>query len=435
MTRISALDVIDVRFPTSRWLDGSDAMNPEPDYSAAYAVLRLDDCDVTGRSLLFTTGRGNEVACAALRALAPYLIGRDAASAVADIGAIARELTWDGQLRWLGPEKGIMHMAIGTVVNALWDLRCRFDDVPLWRLLSSMEPEELVRQIDFAYIDDVLTPDDALAILEAQAGGRATRVAALEADGLRAYTTSAGWLGYDDEKVARLARAAVDDGFTMIKLKVGSDVASDVRRLKVARDAVGPHVRIALDANQRWGVREAIEWMGQLVPFDPYWIEEPTHADDVLGHARIARAVASLPGGRCRVATGEVAANRVIFKQLLQAGAIGVCQVDACRVAGVNEVLAILLLAAKFGVPVCPHAGGVGLCEYVQHIAIFDYLRVSGSLQGRMIEYVDHLHEHFEDPVTVVGGRYRLPTRPGYSVTFTPQAIAEYSFPDGPAWR
>ena len=430
MTRISALDVIDVRFPTSRWLDGSDAMNPEPDYSAAYAVLRLDDSDVTGRSLLFTTGRGNEVACAALRALAPYLIGRDAASAVADIGAIARELTWDGQLRWLGPEKGIMHMAIGTVVNALWDLRCRFDDVPLWRLLSSMEPEELVRQIDFAYIDDVLTPDDALAILEAQAGGRATRVAALEADGLRAYTTSAGWLGYDDEKVARLARAAVDDGFTMIKLKVGSDVASDVRRLKVARDAVGPHVRIALDANQRWGVREAIEWMGQLVPFDPYWIEEPTSPDDVLGHATIRAAIRPV-----NVATGEHVQNRVIFKQLLQAEAIDVVQIDACRVGGVNENLAILLLAAKFGIPVCPHAGGVGLCEMVQHLAMFDFVAVSGTTADRWVEYVDHLHEHFVDPVVVTDGRYRAPVRAGAGAAMLDASIEQYRFPDGPAWR
>jgi len=429
MTRISALDVIDVRFPTSRWLDGSDAMNPEPDYSAAYAVLRLDDSDVAGHSLLFTTGRGNDVACAALRALRPYLVGRDVASAVGDIGAIARELTWDGQLRWLGPEKGIMHMAIGTVVNALWDLRCRLDDVPLWRLLSSMSPAEIVHQIDFAYIDDVLTPDDALAILERQAETRAGRAAQLQADGLRAYTTSAGWLGYDDEKVARLARSAVDDGFTMIKLKVGADVASDVRRLEVARDAVGPDVRIALDANQRWGVTEAIDWMRRLMPFDPYWIEEPTSPDDVLGHATIRAAVRPV-----NVATGEHVQNRVIFKQLLQADAIDVVQIDACRVGGVNENLAILLLAAKFGVPVCPHAGGVGLCEMVQHLAMFDFIAVAGTGADRWVEYVDHLHEHFVDPVVISKGRYQAPTLPGAGARMLEASVEQYRFPDGPVW-
>ena len=429
MTRINALDVIDVRFPTSRNLDGSDAMNPEPDYSAAVVVIRLDDMDVAGHSLLFTTGRGNDVACAAVRALVPYIVGRDVPTLVADIGAFARELTWDGQLRWLGPEKGVMHMAIGAVVNAVWDLRCRIEDKPLWRLLSSLTPEEIVSQIDFSYIDDVLTPGRALAILHAAAADRGARVATLERDGFPAYTTSAGWLGYDDAKVARLARKAVADGFTMLKLKVGADIESDIRRLQVARDAVGPDVRIAVDANQRWGVNAAIEWMARLAPHAPYWIEEPTSPDDVLGHATIRAAVTPT-----LVATGEHVQNRVIFKQMLQADAIDVVQIDACRVGGVNENLAILLLAAQFGKPVCPHAGGVGLCEMVQHLAMFDFVAVSGTTENRWVEFVDHLHEHFIEPVVVTNGRYRAPQGPGGGARMLDSSIAEFRFPDGPAW-
>jgi len=429
MTLISALDVTDVRFPTSRDLDGSDAMNPEPDYSAAYIVLRTDDAAVAGCSLLFTTGRGNDVACAAVRTLAPYVVGRDVADLVADVGSLARALTWDGQLRWLGPEKGVMHMAIGAVVNAAWDLRARLDGQPLWRVLASLSPEEIVRQIDFAYIEDALTPSEALALLEASAAGRAMRTTTLEASGLPAYTTSAGWLGYDDAKVARLVRESVAEGFTMVKLKVGGDVESDVRRLQVARVAAGEEAHIALDANQRWGVGQAIDWMAQLAEFEPYWIEEPTSPDDVLGHRAIRDAVHPI-----RVATGEHVQNRVIFKQLLQAGAIDVVQIDACRVGGVNENLAILLLAAKFGVPVCPHAGGVGLCEMVQHLAMFDFVAVSGRSEGRWIEYVDHLHEHFTDPVVVEAGRYRAPLAPGGGARLRDSSIAEFRFPDGPAW-
>jgi L-fuconate dehydratase len=429
MTRISALDVIDVRFPTSLGLDGSDAMNPEPDYSAAYVVLTLDDSDVAGYSLLFTTGRGNDVACAAVRALASYVVGRDVGELIADIGVLAREMTWDGQLRWLGPEKGVMHMAIGAVVNAVWDLRCRLEGVPLWRLLASLTPEEVVHQIDFTYIDDALTPADALALLGAMKDGKSARMATLEADGLPAYTTSAGWLGYDDDKVARLVRQSVVDGFTMLKLKVGSDIGSDVRRMKVARDAAGEAARIAVDANQRWGVNGAIEWMAQLAAFAPYWIEEPTSPDDIIGHATIRAAVQPT-----LVATGEHVQNRVIFKQMLQARAIDVVQIDACRVGGVNENLAILLLAAKFGIPVCPHAGGVGLCEMVQHLAMFDFVAITGTTNDRWIEYVDHLHEHFTDPVRVTGGRYRAPSGPGGGARMLDSSTAEFRYPDGPAW-
>jgi L-fuconate dehydratase len=429
MTRISSLDVADVRFPTSLDLDGSDAMNPEPDYSAAYVVLRTDDADLAGFSLLFTTGRGNDVACAAVRALAPYVVGQDVGELVADVGALARTLTWDGQLRWLGPEKGVMHMAIGAVVNAAWDLRARLDGEPLWRVLAALSPEEIVRQVDFTYIDDALTPAEARTLLEASVAGRAGRAAVLEADGLPAYTTSAGWLGYDDDKVARLVRRSVAEGFTMLKLKVGGDIDADARRLQVARVAAGEGAHIALDANQRWGVGLAIDRLRRLAEFEPYWIEEPTSPDDVLGHRAIRDAVRPI-----RVATGEHVQNRVVFKQLLQAEAIDVVQIDACRVGGVNENLAILLLAAKFGVPVCPHAGGVGLCEMVQHLAMFDFVAVSGSSEGRWIEYVDHLHEHFTDPVVVEGGRYRAPTTPGGGARLRASSIAEFRFPDGPAW-
>ena len=429
MTCITALDVVDVRFPTSTGLDGSDAMNPEPDYSAAYVVLRTSDPAVTGYSLLFTTGRGNDVACAAVRALAPYVVGRNVFELVADIGVLARDMTWDGQLRWLGPEKGVMHMAVGAVVNAAWDLRCRLDGQPLWRVLASLSPDEIVGQIDFTYIDDAMTPSEALSILEASEPTRQERTKALAINGLPAYTTSPGWIGYDDEKVDRLVRESVAEGFTMLKMKVGADVESDIRRLRVARVAAGPGARIAIDANQRWGVGQAIDWMAELATFEPYWIEEPTSPDDVLAHRTIRQAVHPI-----KVATGEHVQNRVIFKQLLQAQAIDIVQIDACRVGGVNENLAIILLAAKFGVPVCPHAGGVGLCEMVQHLAMFDFVAVSATTDGRWIEYVDHLHEHFTDPVAVVAGRYMPPVGPGSGARMLEASIAEFRFPDGPAW-
>jgi L-fuconate dehydratase len=429
MTVITAVDVHDVRFPTAAAGDGSDAIN-RGDYSATYVELRTDTGEV-GAGLTFTNGRGNEITCAAVRALAHHVVGRSMAEIEAEPVTFWRSLTADVQLRWLGPEKGVIHMAAGAVVNAVWDLRARLAGKPLWRLLAEMSPEELVSNVDFHHISDALSPAEALKLLESAGAGYADRLAVLERDGFPAYTTSVGWLGYPDEKVRALTRAAVADGWTAVKMKVGGDIEDDVRRARIIRAEIGPDALLMMDANQVWDVDEAIANMARLATADPYWIEEPTHADDVLGHARIAR---SLPDS-CRVATGEVAANRVIFKQLLQAGAIGTCQVDACRIGGVNEVLSVLLMAAKFGVPVCPHAGGVGLCEYVQHLSIFDYLRVGTSLDGRMVEYVDHLHEHFVDPVVVTGGRYRLPTAPGYSVAMKPESVAEFSFPDGPVWR
>jgi len=391
--------------------------------------LRTDG-PLVGAGFTFTNGRGNEITCAAVRALAHHVAGRSLAEITAEPVAFWRSLTADVQLRWLGPEKGVIHMATGALVNAVWDLRAKAAGVPLWRLLAELPTDELVANVDFHHITDALTPDDAAAILEKGRHGYAERLARMERDGFPSYTTSVGWLGYPDEKVRALARAAYADGWRAMKMKVGGDLEDDVRRARIIRAEIGPDALLMMDANQVWDVDEAIAAMARLAEVDPYWIEEPTHADDVLGHARIQRAVAPV-----RVATGEAAANRVIFKQLLQAGAIGVMQIDACRVGGVNEVLAELLLAAKFGVPVCPHAGGVGLCELVQHLAFFDYLRVGASLDGRMVEYVDHLHEHFVDPVRTAGGRYLLPTAPGYSAAMKPESVATFTFPEGPVWR
>jgi L-fuconate dehydratase len=430
MTTIRELDVIDVRFPTSRSLDGSDAMNPDPDYSAAYVIVRDDATDgLEGHGLTFTIGRGTEVVVAAVEALRPLVLGRESQELFADMGGFWRSLVGDSQLRWIGPEKGVIHLATAAVVNAVWDLFAKRVGKPLWQLVSEMSPSEQVALIDFRYISDFLTPGMALARLERLAPTRAEREAELRRDGYPAYTTSVGWLGYPDDKVRRLCREALAEGWTRFKMKVGADVADDIRRGRIIRDEVGAEAMLAVDANQRWDVGQAIDWMRQLVPIDPYWIEEPTSPDDILGHATIARAVAPI-----RVATGEHVHNRVMFKQLLQANSIGVCQIDACRLGGVNEVLAVLLMAAEAGVPVCPHAGGVGLCELVQHLSVIDYLCVSGSLEGRMIEYVDHLHEHFLDPVVIRGGSYQVPTLPGYSAEMRPESLERYRFPDGAAW-
>jgi L-fuconate dehydratase len=429
--RITTLDTFDVRFPTSRELDGSDAMNPDPDYSAAYLILRTDDPGgLAGHGFTFTIGRGNDVQVAAIRALRAHVVGLDVDAVCADPGLVSRTLVGDSQLRWLGPEKGVMHMAVGAVVNAVWDMATRRAGVPLWKLLADAEPEWLVSQVDFRYLSDAITPEEALALLTAGRQGRAEREAELRAAGYPAYTTSPGWLGYSDEKLTRLAREAVAAGFRQIKLKVGADLADDIRRCRAGRAAVGPDIRMAIDANQRWNVPEAIEWVKALAEFDPFWIEEPTSPDDVLGHAAVRTAVAPV-----KVATGEHVQNRIVFKQLLQAGAIDVLQLDAARVGGVNENLAILLLAAKFGVPVCPHAGGVGLCELVQHLSMFDYLALSGTTDDRVIEFVDHLHEHFVDPVVIDGGRYRTPLAPGFSAEMHADSIATYAFPDGAFWQ
>jgi L-fuconate dehydratase len=426
--KITSLQARDIRFPTSRERDGSDALN-RGDYSATYVTLETDGPHV-GHGLTFTNGHGNEIGVASARALARLVVGRSLEETVADLRGFYRRLTEDPQLRWIGPEKGIVHMATGAVVNAMWDLWARREGKPVWKLLVDLTPQQTVDCVDFRWITDALTPDEALSLLERQAAGRARREAQMREEGFPAYTTSTGWLGYPDEKVRRLCREAVAAGFTHLKMKVGRDLETNQRRARLMREEIGPERRLSMDANQCWDVGEAVAQISALARFDPWWIEEPTSPDDVLGHAAIARAVFPV-----KVAAGEMCHNRVMFKQLLQAGALGYCQVDACRVGGVNEVLAILLMAAKFGVPVCPHAGGVGLCEYVQHLAIYDYVALNPSLEGRHCEYVDHLHEHFVQPVRVEDARYRAPLEPGYSIEMKPDSLDAYEFPGGRAWR
>lgn len=428
MTRITAARTLDVRAPTSITLAGSDAVHQDPDYSGAYVFLDTDGPH-QGVGMTFTIGRGNDLCCAAIEALAPLVVGRDLEDLVADGAAFWRSLTNDGQLRWLGPEKGVIHLATAALVNAVWDLWAKIEGKPLWRLVCDLTPEQFVDHVDFRYLTDVIDRDRALDRLQALAPTKADRIAELERDGYPAYITSAGWLGYDEDKVRALCREALGAGWRSFKTKVGIDIASDVRRCEVMREEIGD-LPLMADANQVWDVDEAIAWMRHLEPFDLRWIEEPTSPDDVLGHAAIRRAVR--PVG---VATGEHAANRVVFKQLLQAEAIDYCQIDACRIGGVNEVLAVLLLAATFDIPVCPHAGGLGLCEYVQHLSVIDYVCVSGSLDDRTTEYADHLHEHFVHPAIIRDGRYVLPTAPGYSIDLHPAAYEQLAYPDGTVWR
>jgi L-fuconate dehydratase len=429
MTTITAIDALDIRFPTSRELDGSDAMNPDPDYSAAYAIVRTDDKGVTGHGFTFTIGRGNEICVAAIEALRPLVVGRSLEGVLADLGGFWRTLTGDSQLRWIGPEKGAIHLATAAIVNAVWDLYAKREGKPLWKLLVDLSPEEIVACVDFRYLTDALTPDEALELLRRNEATKGEREAEMRRDGFPAYTTSVGWLGYPDEKVRQLCREAVAEGWSHFKMKVGANLEDDIRRAGLLREEIGPERALMMDANQTWDVGSAIESMRRLAKFDPYWIEEPTSPDDVFGHAAIARALAPI-----RVATGEHVHNRVMFKQFLQAEAIGFCQVDSCRLGGVNEVIAVLLLAAKFGVPVCPHAGGVGLCELVQHLSLFDYIAVSADLTDRVIEYVDHLHEHFVDPVTIRNARYLPPEAPGYSAEMKADSLEQHRFPGGAAW-
>src|SRR3989440_1785893 len=428
---ITEIEALDIRFPTSRALDGSDAMNAAPDSSAAYVVLRPDDprC-LEGHGLTFPIGRGNELCCAAARSLGSKLVGRSLESLAADMGGFWDLMTGDSQYRWLGPEKGVVHLATAAVVNAVWDLYAKTAGKPLWKLLVDMTAEQIVACIPFRHITDALTPADATEMLKRNEATKAAREQQILSSGYPAYTTSAGWLGYSDEKVRALVRAGLAQGWTHFKMKVGRELDDDVRRARLIREEIGPDRKLMMDANQVWDVDQAIDWMKELAAFDPYWIEEPTSPDDVLGHAKIARAIEPIG-----VATGEHCQNRVVFKQLLQANAISFCQIDSCRLGGVNEVLAVLLMAAKFGVPVCPHAGGVGLCEYVQHLSLFDYIAVSTSLENRIVEYVDHLHEHFVFPVVMKSGCYVPPLDPGYSIEMKPESLDYYEFPGGAAWR
>jgi len=426
--RITGMRVHDLRFPTSQHLDGSDAMNPDPDYSAAYVVLETSRSGLEGHGLTFTIGRGNDVCCAAIEAMRHLLVGWELDAIAADMGGFWRHLTSDSQLRWIGPDKGAIHLATGAVVNAVWDLWAKAVSKPVWRLIADMPPEELVRCIDFRYLTDAITPDEALALLRERAPGKVERIATLEREGYACYTTSAGWLGYDDDKLRRLCREAINAGFNHIKLKVGRDLDDDIRRLRIAREVIGPDRRLMIDANQIWEVDQAIEWVNRLAFARPWFIEEPTSPDDIEGHRRIRKAI-----GPVRIATGEMCQNRVMFKQFITRGAIDVVQIDACRLGGVNEILAVLLLAAKYDLPVCPHAGGVGLCEYVQHLAMIDYVCIAGTREGRVIEYVDHLHEHFLDPCVIRDAAYLPPQAPGFSITMRPESIDRHRFQPGQA--
>ena len=423
MSKITNLRVVDVRFPTSQHLDGSDAMNPDPDYSAAYVILETGQPGLEGHGLTFTIGRGNEICCAAIEALRPLVVGLDMAWVVQDMGRFWRTITSDSQLRWIGPDKGAIHLATGAVVNAVWDLWAKQEGVPVWQLVARMSPEEIVKLIDFRYITDCITPAEALALLQKQAVGKMERWATLEREGYPCYTTSAGWLGYDDDKLRRLCQEAVDAGFNHVKMKVGRDKADDIRRLTIAREVLGPDRHLMIDANQVWEVNQAVEWVNDLAFCKPWFIEEPTSPDDIEGHRVIREGVHPV-----KVATGEMCQNRIIFKQLIMRGAIDVVQIDSCRLGGVNEILAVMLMAAKYHLPVCPHAGGVGLCEYVQHLSMIDYLCIAGTREGRVIEYVDHLHEHFVDPCVIQHAAYMPPQAPGFSIEMKAASIQAYTF-------
>jgi L-fuconate dehydratase len=419
--RIINLETHDLRFPTSVFLDGSDAMNPDPDYSAAYVILSTDHPEgLAGHGFTFTIGRGNQLCVAAIEAFRPFIVGRTLEEIVADMGAFWRSLAGDSQLRWLGPEKGVIHLALAAVVNAVWDLWAKSERKPVWKLVADLTPEAFISLIDFRHITDVLTPAEGLEILQRRAADKPTREAQLLAQGYPAYTTSVGWLGYDDSKLRRLCREGLAEGWENFKVKVGRDLAEDIRRCAMVREEIGPNRRLMIDANQVWEVDQAIDWLRPLAQFDPWWIEEPVSPDDILGHAKVARAVRPI-----RVATGEHVQNRIVFKQLLASDAVDIVQPDPCRLGGLNELLAVLLLAAKFGKPVCPHAGGVGLCEYAQHVSMIDFVVVSGSWQNAMCEYTKHLHEHFVNPVQMERGRYRAPLQPGFSAEMHARSIRE----------
>lgn len=422
MSKITDLVTRDLRFPTSQLLDGSDAMNPDPDYSAAYVILETDS-DHEGHGLTFTIGRGNEICIAAIKALTGLVVGLDLDWIREDMGRFWRHVTGDSQLRWIGPDKGAIHLATGAVVNAVWDLLAKEAGKPVWQLVGDMTPEEIVRLVDFRYLTDALTPEEALTLLKEAEAGKAGRIERLKQEGYPCYTTSAGWLGYSDEKLRSLCREAREARFTHTKFKVGRDLQDDIRRLTIAREELGEDMTIMIDANQVWEVSEAIDWVRQLAFVRPFFIEEPTSPDDVAGHKAIREALAPI-----KIATGEMCQNRILFKQFIAGGAIDIVQIDACRLGGLNEVLAVQLMAAKYNLPIWPHAGGVGLCEYVQHLSMIDYIAISGEKDSKRIEFVDHLHEHFLDPCMVKKGAYQAPTAPGFSIEIRPETLNNPEF-------
>ncbi len=428
-TTITNISVRDIRFLTSDGLHGSDAIHKDPDYSCPYVTLETDVPGLTGHGITFTLGRGNEVCVAMIEALKEHVLGQNVEAIFADMHHFWYGLANDGQLRWLGPEKGVQHFAVAALINALWDLRAKQAGKPLWQLLADMEPAELVDHVEFSYITDALTPDEARSILEANAATKTDRAEALREVGMPSYTSSAGWLGYTDSEVRDLVHKYQAEGWTRFKMKIGADLEAEVNRARLIREEIGPDGWLMVDANQTLTINEAIDWMQHFQQFNLVWFEEPSHVDDILGHVRIAKGIAPIG-----VAVGEAISNRVLFKQYMQAEAMAFCQIDSCRMGGVNEILAVILMAAKFGIPVCPHAGGVGLCEYVQHLAAFNYVAVSPDLDNFVIEYSDHLHEHFVDPVVMRNSRYQLPTQPGYSITMHPESLDRHDFPNGAAW-
>ncbi|HFI1930128.1 TPA: enolase C-terminal domain-like protein [Yersinia enterocolitica] len=432
-SKIINIEVKDIRFPTSKNLDGSDAMNAISDYSATYVTLRTDaNDDLVGNGLTFTIGRGNELCVQAVKSLSELFVqDRYLEDITANFGRYWHELVaGDCQLRWVGPEKGVIHLATAAIINAIWDLWAKKEGKPVWKLLADMSPEQLVNCVDFTYLTDVLTPEEAITMLRKVSTTKAQREEEMLRDGFPGYTTAAGWLGYSEEKMRTLARQAVADGWTHLKQKVGADIEQDIRRATILREELGWDYKLMMDANQIWDVDQAVENMRRLAAFDPWWIEEPTSPDDILGHAAIRQRIAPIG-----VATGEHAHNRVMFKQMFQTGSLDFCQLDPARLGGLNEVLAVLLLAAKFNIPVCPHGGGVGLCQYSQNIVLFDYIAVSASLDKRVLEYVDHLHENFIEPITINRGRYMPPKLPGYSVTMKEESLARFEYPQGEEWR
>ena len=422
MTRIIDLETFDLRFPTSDSLDGSDAMNPDPDYSAAYVVLKTDS-EHEGHGLTFTIGRGNDICVAAISAMKHLLVGIELDWIREDMGRFWRHITGDSQLRWIGPDKGAIHLATGAVVNAVWDLWAKEANKPVWQLVAEMTSEEIVKLIDFRYLTDAITPDEAMDILKGNEDKKTERIEKLKAEGYPCYTTSAGWLGYSDKKLRRLCKEAKDAGFTHTKFKVGRSIDDDIRRLSIAREVLGDDIKIMIDANQVWEVGQAIDWVQKLAFAKPFFIEEPTSPDDVMGHKTIREGIAPI-----KVATGEMCQNRIIFKQFIKEGAIDIVQIDSCRMGGLNEVLAVMLMAAKYKLPVWPHAGGVGLCEYVQHMSMIDYIVISAEKDSRRIEFIDHLHEHFVDPCIVKNGNYIAPSNPGFSIQMKQQTLEDFSF-------
>ncbi|XP_015588045.1 mitochondrial enolase superfamily member 1 [Cephus cinctus] len=428
---ITEMDVRDLRFPTSLLADGSDAMHADPDYSCAYVTIKTDN-GVSGHGMTFTLGRGTEIVVEACKSMSRLVKGERADEIFANFGSFWRKLTSDSQLRWIGPEKGVTHLATAAIVNALWDLWARIEGKPVWKLLADLSPEQLVSTVDFRYITDVITKEEVIKMLREKESGKAEREKFLMINGYPAYTTQVGWLGYSDQKVRQLCHKFLKLGFTSFKAKVGQNVQDDIRRCQLIRESIGYKNNLMLDANQTWDVPEAIEWVKKLAQFKPIWIEEPTSPDDILGHAEIARNLKPYGIG---VATGEMCANRVIFKQLLQAKAIQFCQIDSARIGGINEILSVYFMAAKFGVRVCPHAGGVGLCEMVQHLQMWDFISLSGSSDGRVIEYVDQQHEHFEDTINIENAHYMPPSAPGYSTKFKNSSLLDYEYPHGREWQ